>query len=148
MVLNLTVIVIFAIGFALRRDALDDVPVAALPLVLSVLALALLAASGWLGGKLTYTYGAASPTKTRRRTASDVRDDELRAPGPLAGSPVSHRRAHPHRHAVRDPGCAGQAAGSRHMGHIGGPSGSVSSVTAAKPWRSYSRRLSGLVASR
>ncbi|MDP8959478.1 MAG: DUF2231 domain-containing protein [Actinomycetota bacterium] len=57
MSLNLTVVALFAIGFAVRRGQLEQAPVAAVPLAISVVALALLAVSGWLGGKLTYTYG-------------------------------------------------------------------------------------------
>lgn len=58
MALNLTVVVLFAIGFLLRRGQLDEpdgTPVGLM--VLSVVALALLGASGWLGGMLTYRYG-------------------------------------------------------------------------------------------
>jgi uncharacterized membrane protein len=57
MALNLTVVVLFVVGFLLRRDEFgeDGAPTSAL--VLSVVALALLGASGWLGGKLTYRYG-------------------------------------------------------------------------------------------
>lgn len=55
--LNLTVVVLFAAGFVLRLGPFDEAPVAPAPLAVSVAALALLGASGWLGGKLTYTYG-------------------------------------------------------------------------------------------
>lgn len=58
MSLNLTVVAVFAIGFVLRhshlRDA-DGTPIGLL--VLSVVALLLLGASGWLGGMLTYRFG-------------------------------------------------------------------------------------------
>ena len=58
MALNLAVVALFAVGFALRRSRLDEpdgTPVG--PLVLSLVALALLGASGWLGRMLTYRYG-------------------------------------------------------------------------------------------
>lgn len=55
--LNLTVVGLFAAGFVLRVGPLDQAPVALIPLLVSVVALALLAVSGWLGGKLAYTYG-------------------------------------------------------------------------------------------
>lgn len=55
--LNLTVVVLFAAGFFLRVGPLDQAPVALIPLLVSVVALTLLAVSGWLGGKLAYTYG-------------------------------------------------------------------------------------------
>lgn len=55
--LNLTVVVLFAAGFVLRLGSSDQAPVAVVPLAVSVVALALLLVSGWLGGKLAYTYG-------------------------------------------------------------------------------------------
>jgi len=58
MALNLAVVALFAVGFALRRSRLDEpdgTPIGVLGL--SVVALALLGVSGWLGGMLTYRYG-------------------------------------------------------------------------------------------
>lgn len=58
MALNLVVVALEAIGFAARRSHLDDpsgTPVGLI--VLAGVALALLGASGWLGGKLAYRYG-------------------------------------------------------------------------------------------
>jgi len=58
MALNLTVVVIFAIELAGRHGELgnrDGTPIGWI--VLSVVALLVLGASGWLGGKLTYSYG-------------------------------------------------------------------------------------------
>lgn len=57
MALNLIVVAIYAVDFALRRGQLEQAPVPLGPLTLSVVALALLAVSGWLGGTLTYRYG-------------------------------------------------------------------------------------------
>jgi uncharacterized membrane protein len=54
MVLNSAALVLFTISFVLRWKA-DDLPVSAF--VLSLVGLGLLGASGWLGGKLAYTYG-------------------------------------------------------------------------------------------
>lgn len=54
---NLTVVVLFAAGFVLRLGQPEGQPVGTVPLIVSILALVLLAVSGWLGGKLTYTYG-------------------------------------------------------------------------------------------
>jgi uncharacterized membrane protein len=56
--LNLTVVAVFVVGFVLRHGPLDDddgTPVGLV--VFAGAALALLAAAGWLGGKLTYRYG-------------------------------------------------------------------------------------------
>jgi uncharacterized membrane protein len=58
MALNLVVVALETLGFAARRGHLHDlsgVPVGLI--VLAGVALALLAASGWLGGKLAYRYG-------------------------------------------------------------------------------------------
>jgi uncharacterized membrane protein len=58
MTLNLTVVVVFAGSLLLRRDRLeqpDGVPVGLV--AVSAVALAVLAVSGWLGGKLAYRYG-------------------------------------------------------------------------------------------
>lgn len=56
MTLNLTVVALYVVNFAVRRaQGVDEV--SGLALTLSVVALALLGASGWLGGKLAYHYG-------------------------------------------------------------------------------------------
>lgn len=61
MVLNLIAMAIFAGSLALRIDA-DEVPT--LAMIASFVGLALLAASGWLGGKLAHTYGVRVATET------------------------------------------------------------------------------------
>jgi uncharacterized membrane protein len=53
MVLNTTTLVLFIVSFAMRSG---DEPSGGL-VALSVVALALLTVSGWLGGKMTYRYG-------------------------------------------------------------------------------------------
>jgi uncharacterized membrane protein len=55
--LNVAVVVLFAVSFALRRDNLDEADVTVAAFVVSVVAYALLGVSGWLGGKLAYHYG-------------------------------------------------------------------------------------------
>ncbi|HWD81180.1 MAG TPA: DUF2231 domain-containing protein, partial [Kribbella sp.] len=56
MSLNLVVVVLFVVNFALRAShGYEKSNVAAF--VLSVLGVAMLGASGWLGGKLAYRYG-------------------------------------------------------------------------------------------
>lgn len=57
MVLNLATVALFAISFLLRRDHLDEADATVTAVVLSVIALAMLGVSGWLGGKLAYRYG-------------------------------------------------------------------------------------------
>jgi uncharacterized membrane protein len=64
MVLNLTVVVLFAVSFAIRRDHLDEGDVTAAAFVISAVALALLGLSGWLGGKLAYRYGVRVADET------------------------------------------------------------------------------------
>lgn len=56
MALNTTVLVLFVVSFFLRSGRTDD-DVSIGLLLLSIVALALLGVSGWLGGKLSYRYG-------------------------------------------------------------------------------------------
>src|SRR3954470_10563240 len=63
MVLNLVAVVLFAVNFFVRAaDDADESTV--LGFVLSLIALAILGASGWLGGKLAYTYGVRVADET------------------------------------------------------------------------------------
>jgi uncharacterized membrane protein len=56
--LNVTAVGLFALSFALRQGDLDHPDgTAAGPLALSVVALLVLGAAGWLGGRLAYHYG-------------------------------------------------------------------------------------------
>jgi uncharacterized membrane protein len=56
--LNLVVVAIFAVDFAWRHSDYYEVrEVRAVQLILSAVGLAVLAASGWLGGQLAYRYG-------------------------------------------------------------------------------------------
>ena len=57
MSLNLSVVALFAAGLAVRAADGPETAAKGLPLTLSVIALILLGASGWLGGKLAYRYG-------------------------------------------------------------------------------------------
>lgn len=66
MVLNTTVVALFVVSLVLRRDHLDDADVPFAAVVLSLAALAVLGASGWLGGKLTYTYGVRVVDESRQ----------------------------------------------------------------------------------
>jgi uncharacterized membrane protein len=67
MTINLTVVALYVVNAWLRRDGVSDALV-----WLSVVSIALLAVSGWLGGKLVYVHGVAveeppEPAPTRRR---------------------------------------------------------------------------------
>jgi uncharacterized membrane protein len=53
MILNVTVLVLFVVNFAMRSSAKPSGG----EIVLTVIALAMLAVSGWLGGRMTYRYG-------------------------------------------------------------------------------------------
>jgi uncharacterized membrane protein len=63
LVINDTVIVFFVVSFLLRRSDNGTEPASVGLLILSGVALALLAVSGWLGGKLAYTYGVRVATE-------------------------------------------------------------------------------------
>ena len=63
MALNLAVVVIFLVNFLIRKsDGYESVK--PLHLTLTIVALALLGASGWLGGKLAYRYGVRVADET------------------------------------------------------------------------------------
>lgn len=71
MVINVGLIVLFTINTGLR---ILNGPEALLPVLLSVLGVAALAVSGWLGGELVYVQGVAvqperEPTAPKRRAA-------------------------------------------------------------------------------
>ncbi|MCB1002643.1 MAG: DUF2231 domain-containing protein, partial [Acidimicrobiales bacterium] len=81
--LNAVTVVAFSVSFLARRG--DDSLQAAGPglLALSVVALAALGVSGWLGVRLVHRYGVrvaapatSTPTATGGRTGADVPDDE------------------------------------------------------------------------
>ncbi|MBT2517226.1 DUF2231 domain-containing protein [Agromyces sp. ISL-38] len=54
--LNLTATVLFAVNYFVRA-ASDHDEVSVVGLVLSIIGLAIIGVSGWLGGKLAYRYG-------------------------------------------------------------------------------------------
>ena len=63
MALNLGVVVIFVVNFLVRKsDGYESVK--PLHVTLTIVALALLGASGWLGGKLAYRYGVRVADET------------------------------------------------------------------------------------
>ena len=79
--INLAVVAVFAISFALRWYGN---PVEGAPFLLSLIGIALLLASGWLGGHLVYRLGVAvsappvQPAMDRRRATVAVPEDRRR----------------------------------------------------------------------
>src|SRR5262249_51924517 len=66
MIINLLVVVLFAINLWLRTRAIAS---AGLPVELSVAGVLLLAISGWLGGEMVYVHGVGvEPPSARRET--------------------------------------------------------------------------------
>lgn len=63
MTLNLIVVVLFVVNFVIRASQ-DYEEATVLGFVLTLIALAVLGASGWLGGKLAYTYGVRVADET------------------------------------------------------------------------------------
>jgi uncharacterized membrane protein len=56
MALNVTIVLLYAVNIGMR---ITEPAVGGLPLVLSIVAIALLAASGWIGGQLVYVHRVA-----------------------------------------------------------------------------------------
>lgn len=56
MVINLTIVVLFVLNILLRANS---APGARVPVLLSIIAIAMLGVSGWLGGELVYVHGIA-----------------------------------------------------------------------------------------
>jgi uncharacterized membrane protein len=63
MSINLTIVAIFAVNIWLRISAGDAGAASTTPTWLSLVAIAMLAVSGWLGGKLVYEGGVAVDTE-------------------------------------------------------------------------------------
>jgi uncharacterized membrane protein len=78
MVLNLVVVAVYVTGFLWRRDGGTGTgPVGAGPLALSVVAVALLGLSGFLGGKLAFRYGVrVADERTQLTGYQDLRDQD------------------------------------------------------------------------
>ena len=64
MYLNVGIVILYVINFVLRRRGGAEGEVELVPLILSLVALAALGASGWLGGKLAYRYGVRVADET------------------------------------------------------------------------------------
>jgi uncharacterized membrane protein len=78
MALNVTLVVLYGFNLFLRTHALQG---ASLPILLSVIGVAMLACSGWLGGELVYVHRlGVNPRDARREDSLPTRDEELRDP--------------------------------------------------------------------
>src|SRR2546430_3696255 len=66
MTLNLLVVAVYGINLGLRSSALVDSKISIAPLILSLVGVGLLSASGYLGGKLVYDQGIAGGRHKRR----------------------------------------------------------------------------------
>ena len=63
MVVNLTVVAIFVVSFVLRMGGASQ---ARLPVLLSLIGVALLAVSGWLGGEMVFVHGVGAAPERRQ----------------------------------------------------------------------------------
>lgn len=81
MVINLAIVVLYLVNFALRWQG---APVEGAPFLLSLVAILSLLVSGWLGGHMVYVHGVAVAPRTaqsyveRRQTQVPVRQDRRR----------------------------------------------------------------------
>ncbi len=66
MILNLIVVALYGINLGVRSSSLADLRISLLPLVLSLVGIALLSVSGYLGGRLVYDDGIAVGRHKRR----------------------------------------------------------------------------------
>jgi nitrite reductase/ring-hydroxylating ferredoxin subunit/uncharacterized membrane protein len=70
--LNLTLVAIYAINLVLRLSALDVTPTPIIPVLLSVIGVGILSASGYLGGKIVYEDGIAVGRHKRKAPSPDA----------------------------------------------------------------------------
>jgi uncharacterized membrane protein len=88
MALNLTVTAAYVVNFGWRHGSYaDGGAVAAGPLVLSVLSLAMLGVSGFLGGKLAYRYGVRVADERTQAEGYTARS------GRVSGATGAHQQA-------------------------------------------------------
>lgn len=66
LILNLVVVGVYGINLGVRSSTLDELKTPITPLVLSLIGIALLSASGYLGGRLVYAEGIAVGRHKRR----------------------------------------------------------------------------------
>jgi len=83
LLLNLMVVVIYGINLGVRSPSLADSKISSGPLILSLIGVGLLSASGYLGGKLVYDQGIAVGRHKRRMPTPQ---NTLRLTAPIAGA--------------------------------------------------------------
>ena len=71
MLTNLSIVVLFAVNLSLR---MWSEPGAILPVLLSLIGIAMLGVSGWLGGELVYVHGVAVEPEPRTATSPKERN--------------------------------------------------------------------------
>ncbi|HJZ80689.1 MAG TPA: DUF2231 domain-containing protein [Pyrinomonadaceae bacterium] len=76
MIINLVAVAIFAINFWLRTKGTTG---AAWPIALSVIGVALLCVSGWLGGEMVYVHGVAVAPPSETGRTEPVKKEEVGA---------------------------------------------------------------------
>jgi uncharacterized membrane protein/nitrite reductase/ring-hydroxylating ferredoxin subunit len=74
MILNLIAVVLYAVSVLLRRGALDEASVSILPFALSLVGVAIISYSGYLGGVLVYDEGVAVG---RHRRSTPLPDETI-----------------------------------------------------------------------
>jgi uncharacterized membrane protein len=74
LILNVTVVVLFAISFLIRAADVYGKPTSVGLFILSIVALAILTVSGWLGGMMAYHYGVrVADDETQREGFAQAR---------------------------------------------------------------------------
>jgi uncharacterized membrane protein len=96
MTMNLTIVALYVVNAWLRYTG---TAIGGTPLALSVLAVAMLAVSGWLGGKMVYLGGVGVDTEAAMASGTAQRQDRSRDWTGYAGSSAANRRG-----ATRDVG--------------------------------------------
>jgi uncharacterized membrane protein/nitrite reductase/ring-hydroxylating ferredoxin subunit len=86
MILNLLVVAVYAINLGVRSSSLADSKISIGPLVLSLIGVILLSASGYLGGRLVYDEGIAVGRHKRRMPMPRT---TLKLGAPVVGSNVA-----------------------------------------------------------
>jgi len=116
MALNLTIVVLYVINAWMRHGDITVAPSGA-PLVLSLIAIAMLLVSGWLGGKMVFEAGVAVHTEDMGTAAADDRWAPARAStartstgtAPLRTHAMASDAARPAREAGEDRPSAGRS---------------------------------------